>query len=161
MKYSLLIVCGALAMACGKKTEPTAPETLEEMAQRIHREAITIDTHDDINVANFTDSINYTQRLETQVNLPKMEEGGLDVAWLIVYTGQGELTPEGYAQGAENAMAKFEAIHRLCTQYAPDQIGLATTSAEVRALHQAGKKAAMIGVENAFPMGEYLRNFEK
>jgi len=161
MKYNLLIASGLLALSCGKKAEPTAPETLEEMAQRIHREAITIDTHDDINVANFTDSINYTQRLETQVNLPKMDEGGLDVAWLIVYTGQGELTPEGYASGAENAQAKFEAIHRLCTEYAPEQIGLATTSAEVRALHQAGKKAAMIGVENAYPMGEDLGNFEK
>ena len=26
---------------------------------------------------------------DTQVNLPKMEAGGLDVAWFVVYTGQG------------------------------------------------------------------------
>ncbi len=31
---------------------------------------ITIDTHDDINVINFTDSLNYTMNTETQVNLP-------------------------------------------------------------------------------------------
>ena len=46
---------------------------------------ITIDTHDDINVANFTDSLNYTMNTETQVNLPKMIAGGLDVAWFVVY----------------------------------------------------------------------------
>ena len=50
---------------------------------------ITMDTHDDINVENFTESLNYTMNTDTQVNLPKMIEGGLDVAWFIVYTGQG------------------------------------------------------------------------
>lgn len=47
---------------------------------------ITVDTHDDINVANFTDSLNYTMDTETQVNLPKMVAGGLDVAWFVVYS---------------------------------------------------------------------------
>ena len=46
---------------------------------------ITIDTHDDINVANFTDSLNYTMNTDTQVNLPKMITGGLDVVWFVVY----------------------------------------------------------------------------
>ena len=138
----------------------TQTETLEEKARRIHESVITIDTHDDINVANFTDSINYTQRLNTQVNLPKMDEGQLDVAWLIVYTGQGELTAEGYASAEANAMSKFDAIHRLVEEYAPDQIGLATSSDEVRSLIAEGKKVAMIGVENAYPIGEDLGNFQ-
>ena len=138
----------------------TQTETLEEKARRIHESVITIDTHDDINVANFTDSINYTQRLNTQVNLPKMDEGQLDVAWLIVYTGQGELTAEGYASAEANAMSKFDAIHRLVEEYASDQIGLATSSDEVRSFIAEGKKVAMIGVENAYPIGEDLGNFE-
>lgn len=151
-----------LLAACGQKKETkAAEETLEAKAARIHQEVITIDTHDDINVANFTDSINYTQRLNTQVNLPKMREGQLDVAWLIVYTGQGPLTPEGYAAAEENAMAKFEAIKRLTTTYAPDQMVLATSSAQVRQATEEGKMVAMIGVENAYPMGEDLANFEK
>ena len=33
---------------------------------------ITIDTHDDIDVINFTDSLNYSMDTDTQVNLPKM-----------------------------------------------------------------------------------------
>ncbi len=61
---------------------------------------ITIDTHDDINVENFTESLNYTMNTDTQVNLPKMIEGGLDVAWFIVYTGQGDLNEEGYKTAA-------------------------------------------------------------
>ena len=114
---------------------------------------ITIDTHDDINVANFTDSLNYAMNTETQVNLPNMIAGGLDVAWFVVYTAQGELNEEGYEKAKENAIAKFDAIDRLVNKYAPEQIELALNSDDVRRIHSKGKKVAMIGVENAYPMG--------
>ena len=160
MRYFQILFCFTLLFSCAeKKSEKT--ESLEEKAQRIHQKVITIDTHDDINVKNFTDSINYTQRLETQLNLPKMKEGGLDAAWLIVYTGQDSLNTEGYVAASDNAISKFEAIHRLCEEYAPDQIELALTSADVRRITAAGKKVAMIGVENAYPIGEDLSKFEE
>ena len=124
-------------------------------------EIITIDTHDDINVINFTDSLNYTMNTETQVNLPKMEAGGLDVAWFVVYTGQGSLDEEGYAAAEDNAIDKFDAIDRLVNKYAPDQIELALSSDDVRRIHAKGKKVAMIGVENAYPMGLDTSNVRK
>jgi len=158
MKPTLYIL-GLLAFnSCNQAPKET--ESLEAKIDRIHSEAITIDTHNDINTANFTDSINYTQRLDTQVNLPKMNEGGLDVSWLIVYTGQGELTEAGYEKAKTNALDKFSAIHKLTEEIAPEKIGLATTSAEVRSLINSGKKVAMIGVENAYPIGMDIGNFE-
>jgi microsomal dipeptidase-like Zn-dependent dipeptidase len=122
-------------------------------ARKIHDEAITLDTHNDISAANFTDAVNYTQDLPTQVNLPKMVRGGLDVSWMIVYTGQGELTDEGYKRAYTNAIEKFDAIHRLTEKIAPDKIELALTSKDVRRIVKSGKKVAMIGVENAYPLG--------
>lgn len=160
MKNLLKLFAVSLLITSCETKENARELTLEERALAIHNAVITIDTHDDINVSNFTDSINYSQRLNTQVNLPKMEEGGLDVAWFIVYTGQDSLSPNGYEKAAENAMSKFDAIHRLCEQLAPDRIELALTSQDVRRIHEAGKKVAMIGVENAYPMGENLKNFE-
>src|SRR5690606_29865259 len=160
MRHFILFSSLILCISCGeKKTEKT--ETLEEKAQRIHDSVITIDTHDDFNVDNFTPEVNYTQNLDTQVNLPKMEEGGLDVAWLIVYTGQDSLNAEGYAKAQENAMAKFDAIHRLCEEIAPEQIELALTSEDVRRIVASGKKVAMIGVENAYPLGEDISKIEE
>jgi microsomal dipeptidase-like Zn-dependent dipeptidase len=122
-------------------------------ARKIHKDVITLDTHDDINTANFTKDKNYSQDLPTQVNLPKMKAGGLDVAWFVVYTGQGDLTPEGYAAAYKNAIDKFDAIHRLTEVIAPDQIELALTSKDVRRIAKSGKLVAMIGVENAYPIG--------
>lgn len=159
----LIFICLALTiLSCKQKQAQDQSEevTMEHVAKKIHEEVLTVDTHIDINVKNFTDSINYSQRLETQVDLPKMEEGGLDVAWFIVYTGQDTLTTKGYEKAAENAMAKFDAIHKLCEEYAPDRIGLATSSKEAKAIAASGKKVAMIGVENAYPIGEDLSLFK-
>ena len=151
-----------LVLFTGISVQAQIPEEqLREQARNIHDQVITIDTHADINVDNFTTAQNYTQDLDTQVTLPKMDEGSLDVAWFIVYTGQGELNPAGYQRAYENALAKFQAIHRLVEQIAPDQIGLATSSGEVRELVRQGKKVAMIGIENGYPVGTDLANVEK
>nr|WP_244526842.1 dipeptidase [Pseudozobellia thermophila] len=146
---------------CAESPKQKPEADPDELARQIHDKVLTIDTHCDINVDNFTDSVNYTQRLGTQVNLPKMEEGGLDVVWFIVYTGQDTLSEEGYAKARKNAMAKFEAIHRLCEEFAPDRIGLATSSDEVREIAASGRKVAMIGVENAYPIGEDLSEIQR
>ena len=127
----------------------------------MHAEVITIDTHCDINVSNFTEETNYTQRLYTQVDIPKMKEGGFDVAWFIVYTGQGELNEEGYAKAKENAYSKFEAIVNLTSQFAPEDIELARSSQEVFDIVDRGKLVAMIGVENAYPIGTDLSEVER
>ncbi|WP_460218965.1 dipeptidase [Psychroserpens sp. MEBiC05023] len=134
---------------------------LIERAKAIHERVITLDTHCDIDVKNFTDSINYTQNLESQVNLPKMKLGGLDVPWFIVYTGQDTLSADGYKKAFENAMSKFNAIHKLVEEIAPDQIELAVTSDDVRRISKSGKKVAMIGIENGYPIGTDLSNVEK
>ena len=126
-----------------------------------NQKIITIDTLDDINVANFTDSLNYTMNTDSQVNLPNMIAGGLDVAWFVVYTAQGELNDKGYKTAMDNANAKFDAIDRLVNKYAPDQIELALNSDDVRRIHAKGKKVAMIGVENAYPMGLDTSNVRK
>ena len=86
-------------------TSTMSDAELVETARGIHERVITADTHDDINVANFTAEQNYTMDLNTQVTLPKMEEGGLDVAWLVVYTGQRELDEAGFDAAYEQAIS--------------------------------------------------------
>lgn len=154
-----LVLLVFISISC-KEIEPKelTENQLLAKAMSIHLEVITLDTHCDINIRNFTDSINYTQKLETQVNLPNMKEGGLDVAWFIVYTGQDSLNDIGYKNAYDNAISKFEAIHRLVDSIAPNDIALATTSKEVKDIHESGKLVAMIGIENGYPIGTDLSN---
>ncbi|MCH2466094.1 MAG: dipeptidase [Gemmatimonadetes bacterium] len=148
----LLIACG------GGEVAQESEVDLVNRARGIHERVITLDTHDDINTSNFTADRNYTMDLGNQVNLPKMEEGGLDVAFLIAFVGQGELTEEGYARAHAQAIEKFDAVHRLTEEIAPDRIELALTSDDVRRIAASGKKVAMIGIENAYQVGTDLSN---
>jgi membrane dipeptidase len=155
------IALPAMVGACAGYSAPaSAPAaageaTLVARARAIHERVITLDTHDDINTANFTREQNYTQRLNTQVNLPKMEEGGLDAAFFVVYVGQRqEFTPEAYQRAYRAAISKFEAIQRFADTIAPGRIGLAYTAADVRRIAASGRKVALIGVENGYPIGQ-------
>jgi membrane dipeptidase len=141
--------------------EPQDDPALVARARAIHERVITLDTHNDINPANFTPGCNYSMRLTNQVNLPKMKEGGLDVSFMIVYVGQGAQTPEGYADAYKQAIAKFEAVNRLTEQLAPKEIGLALTAADVRRIALSGRKVAVIGIENAYPIGTDIKRVKE
>ena len=156
-----VLLLGLTACADADAPAPEADAELMERARGIHERVITLDTHADINPGNFTAERNYTMDLPTQVNLPKMEAGGLDVAWFIVYVGQGDLSPEGYAEAYDQAVAKFDAIHRLTEEIAPERIGLALTSDDVRRIAGEGRSVAMIGVENGYPIGEDIGRIQE
>ena len=148
-----LAFAAALAAPTAQVRTP-ADDALIKKAWAIHQRVIALDTHDDINVADFTPERNYTQDLPNQVTLPKMIGGGLDAAFFIVYVGQGPLTPEGYDNAYKQAIAKFDAIHLLTEKIAPDKIELALTAGDVRRISKAGKKVGLIGVENGYPLGD-------
>lgn len=157
-KLSLITLATFALSGC---INDTSKLSLEEQAKIIHQKAIVLDTHNDFSNANFVEDRNYTMRLKSQVNLPKMKEGGLDVSWLIVYTGQGELNDAGFTNAHKKAMEKFNSIHRLTKEIAPDQIELALSSDDVRRILKSGKKVAMIGVENGYPIGTDISNVKK
>lgn len=163
MKYILTLVSllFSSALIFAQTRPPESEYSIRSRAESIHESIITIDTHNDFDLDNFTPERNYSQNIESQVNLPKMIAGGLDVSWLIVFTGQGELNKSGYKKAYLHSQKKFDAIHRLTQELAPDKIELALTAEDIVRIHESGKKAAMIGVENAYPIGEDLNRIEE
>jgi membrane dipeptidase len=134
---------------------------LDARARAIHARVLSLDTHVDISPANFRlNAPNYAERLpRTQVDLTKMEAGGLGGAFLVVYVGQStNLTPEGFAGAKAQALEKFAAIHRLVDSIAPDRAALALTAADATRIHAAGKRVIFIGIENGFPIGSDVGN---
>jgi membrane dipeptidase len=165
-RLRLIAVAGASALAATAVLH--AQQDVVARARAIHNRIITLDTHDDIDPQNFTADCNYTMRLATQVNLPKMKDGGLDVSFFVVYVGQTEpkdspdaFQPAGYERAYRAAVAKFDAIHRLTEQIAPKEIELALTPADVVRIAKGGKKVAVIGIENGYPVGTDLRRVKE
>ena len=158
----LTAALAALVLTAPAARAQTDDAALVARARAIHDRVIALDTHVDISPANFTAERNYTQRLSTQVDLVKMHEGGLDAVFLIVYVGQqDDFTPEAYARAHQSALEKFDAIHRLAEQIAPDKVGIAYTADDVRRIAASGSKVVLIGVENGYSLGEDLANVKK
>lgn len=156
------LCAGAVFTSSSYATPPaakvSAEQALIEKAKGIHKRVLTLDTHADIDINNFAFSRNYSQDLENQVTLPKMISGGLDAAFFIVYTGQSTeadaFEPAGYKRAYDSAINMFEGIHRMTTVLAPNQIEFARSVADVKRIYAKGKKVALIGVENAYPLGD-------
>ena len=166
--HLLLVLAVSSSLAVLSAQAPSGDTDLVRRARAIHDRVIALDTHNDIEPENFVPARNYTQRLNTQVNLPKMIEGGLDASFFIVYVGQPNLkdqpdalSPAGYDRAYKQAVAKFDAVHRLTEQIAPDKIGLALTADDVRKISASGRKVALIGVENGWAIGEDLRRVKE
>lgn len=150
----------AIQIACSGDTDTRISASSESEvvaeAYRIHRNVITIDTHDDIPSNFATVEVDPGKRGTRQVDLPKMREGGLDAAFFAVYVPQTERTPANYERAKAEAAAKFQAIHRMTDELYADQIELAYSPADVRRIHASGKLVACIGIENGYAIGRDL-----
>lgn len=160
----VLLITAAMATGCGAPAEeepaaPTEAEILEE-ARRIHDAVLTLCTHIDIPFNYMTEEVDPGNVNEDfQVDYPRMQEGGLDAGFFIVYYGQTERTPEAYEAAKQGAMTKFEAIHRATEKYS-DVIGFTDTADGMEAIHAEGRLVAMIGIENGFVIGKDLSLLE-
>jgi membrane dipeptidase len=145
----------APAVAAQAQDDPA----LVARARAIHDRVMTLDTHVDISPAAFRrDTLNYVTGIaRNQVDIPKMEAGGLDAAFLIVYVGQARTIDSATMAAAyASAIEKFRAIHRLTDSLAPTRVGLARTAADARRIYASGRKAIFIGIENGFSVGTDL-----
>ncbi len=158
---SVLMLIFIFVSGCSDQKILTEEQIIAK-AKVIHEKAITLDTHVDIGLRYATPEVDPgIDDPRLRCNLPKMERGGMDGVFLAVYVGQGPRTTEGYKRSYDNAMVKFEAIHRLAEEMYPDRCELAYTVDDVLRISKTGKRVIMIGIENGYCIGEDLSNVEK
>jgi membrane dipeptidase len=140
------------AQAPAKKTA----ETAEARSARIHKQAIVVDTHIDTTMMLGKEGWDFMVRHqpepgENHVDLPRIREGGLDAAFFSIYMPGTVTGPEA----VKRAMILIDHVRSLAEQH-PNEIVLATTAAEVRAAHKAGKFAALMGMEGGHMIDDSL-----
>jgi membrane dipeptidase len=140
---------------------PALAQAPDARALRIHRNALTVDSHADIpTIMAEQPGYDIGQRHDaratnTKIDLPRMEEGGMDAMFFVVYVGQGLRTPEGYAQARQEVTQLFDLIHGIPKKH-PGKAELATTPDDAYRIAKAGKRALFIGMENGWPVGKDL-----
>ncbi|MVM35872.1 membrane dipeptidase [Spirosoma sp. HMF4905] len=135
-------------------------DPIAKKARKIHQSVLTLDTHADAPIMmqkpGFDVGASHdTKRDGSQIDFPRMKQGGMDAMFFAVYTSQGPRTDEGHAEAKRNALNQFELIHQALKKY-PNLAELATTPADAYRIKKAGKRAVFIGMENGYPVGKDL-----
>ncbi|PHZ84662.1 dipeptidase [Paremcibacter congregatus] len=123
-------------------------------------EVLTMDTHVDIPYNFATPMVDAARDLHQQVSLDKMEAGGLNAAFFIVYVDQEYRNDWEYEAVKKASFMKFEAIHRMVRTY-PERVGLALTADDVSKIAETGKRVALIGIENGFAIGKDINLLQR
>jgi membrane dipeptidase len=134
--------------------------TVTSYGQTLHDRILTLDTHADAPIMmqkpGFDVGVTHdTKKDGSQIDFPRMKQGGMDAMFFAVYTSQGPRTPEGHAEAKRNALSQFELIHQALKKY-PNLAELATTPADAYRIQKRGKRAVFIGMENGYPVGDDL-----
>jgi membrane dipeptidase len=155
MKPALLAALGLTLAIPASAQEAVAP-----LDREFHERILTLDTHLDT-PALFErpkwdfDEWHNVHWDNSQVDIPRMEQGGLDGGFFVIYTAQGPLTPAGYAAARDTAMMRAVAIQRVVAAN-PDKLAFATTAADAERLHREGKRIVLQSIENSYPLGTDL-----
>jgi len=129
----------------------TAAADTDTDTDTVHDSLFTVDTHVDVPRIEEAEDQNYLSRPDEQVDLVRMESGGLDAIFFILFSAQGELTPAGSAGAKTEALSRYATIRRMLDRH-PDRIELARTTTEAHRIHAAGKLVAFLGMENGYPL---------
>lgn len=157
---SALIAVALLAVTTGCRARTTPPD-LAAKARMLHRRILTLDTHCDtaFNLARkdwkIGDRHDPALRSSGKVDLPRMAEGGLDAEFFAAFVAQGPRTPEGNAKARNEVLAIIDAIYGMAREY-PALVGVALTPDDAYRLKKAGRRAAYIGIENGYAVGNDL-----
>jgi membrane dipeptidase len=127
-------------------------------AEKIHREVVTIDSHNDTPLWMVHQGFDMAERHDplkerSKVDFPRMKEGGLDAAFFAVFVSQGPRDPAGYIKAGKRAVQLFDTIDAVLHRY-PGLAALALTPADAVRLKKEGKRAVFIGIENGYVIGQ-------
>lgn len=128
-------------------------------ARALHDRIITFDAEMDIPFEFMDGPNDVGNETSMQVDLPKMDRGGLDGALFVNWVLQGERNATGYAKAKADAEIKFAAIEKMVSAH-PDRIGLARSADEAEQLVAEGKHFAVMGMVNAWPIGPDLSGLQ-
>lgn len=152
MTKSMLALTLALLPLLGH----TADTVVSPATLALHQRLLVLDSHLDTPLDLTRPGWDITQRHDyrqdgSQVDVPRMIEGGLDGGFFAVYTPQQPLTDEGRAYASAYGLATLMRIHDMIDRN-PQVFGLALTADDARRIAAQGKRVVFISMENAEPL---------
>ena len=145
----------ALAIGAARAAEPADAEVAA-----LHARMLTLDQHLDLPAGFATEKADPGADGKGQIDLPKMERGGLDAAVFTLFAWQQARTPEEDAKAIATGQEKLAALRRMAEWY-PSRIAIAHSADELESIVASGRKAAVIGMLNATQLGREAERLEE
>jgi membrane dipeptidase len=137
---------------------------LRARAEKLHRQSIVIDTHNDITSPLIDDGFDLGMRgddpnakVKTHTDLRRMKAGGLGAEFFAVYVGK-EFVNKKPAEGggaARRALDVIDVVHDQIRRH-PESLEAASTAADIRRIVKTGKIAALMGIEGGHAIEDSL-----
>lgn len=137
---------------------------LRARAEKLHRQSIVIDTHNDITSPLIEDGFDLGMRgddpnakVKTHTDLTRMKAGGLGAEFFAVYVGK-EFVNKKPAEGggaARRALDVIDVVHEQIRRH-PESLEAASTAADIRRIVKSGKIAALMGIEGGHAIEDSL-----
>ena len=150
----------------GQANVETAPNLTNGQVETLHQALLTIDSHIDWPIRQsiypeFDPGIGHETGApgSGQWDLVRMEAGGLDGAFIAIFTPQRSLTDEGYARASILANQMIDWTYQLADKH-PEKVAIALTPEDAYRLERDGKQAIFLGIENGYPLGTDIESVQ-
>jgi membrane dipeptidase len=166
MRRRLLLSAALVLLAVGPASRAKSGKAPLDPAAALQVRLLTLDTHLDTPASlalpgwSIADA-HTVQDDYTQVDLPRMKQGGLDGGFWVIYTPQGPLDAEATRKARDFAVMRGIAVREMVAAH-PDAFALASRAADAAAIKASGKRVVYLSIENAWPLGDdptLLRSF--
>jgi len=158
-----VVLCGLASVpmvsAQDKNSKPAtgaaSEAALRQRANRIHRASIVVDTHNDITSPITDEGFDMGARDTSgkiQTDIPRMKEGGLGAEFFSIYVA-AKYAKEGGA--ARRALDMIDGVYEQVRRH-PESLQMAYTVADIRRARQAGRIAALMGIEGGHAIEDSL-----
>ncbi|MEI7572102.1 MAG: dipeptidase [Phenylobacterium sp.] len=146
-----LCLSALLSLSVTAPAYPASPDP-----RRVHEAAVVLDTHFDTpaNLGRPGWSIldrHDTARDGSQVDLPRMIEGGVDGGFFAVFTPQGARGAAGNAAARDHALYRASEIREMVARHS-DRFALALTADDPARILAARKRFVFMSMENGSPV---------
>ena len=152
--FKTTALAAALLLAVATSAQAgNGPTKISERARAVQAQAINLDTHLDTPALFAQPGWKITDRHAdgSQVDYPRMVEGGLDGGFWVIFTGQGKRDETGNLKARDAGLKRLSEIREMVAAN-PDKFELATTADDAARIKAAGKKSVYISMENAYPL---------
>lgn len=152
----LLLTAGLLGSGIPVGASLTAD--VPEAARRLARDAIIVDTHIDApgELLNRWNDLGQATPAR-EFDYPRAREGGLDVAFMSIYTSADD---DEQGKAWQIANLQIDTVEALTARH-PDKFALLRSPRDVERLRRGGKVLLALGMENGGPIGDDLGNLAR